>query len=89
MKLPLEIAFSVNAGDWPDGLESIANAAILAALKQSKAKVKGVAESNANQFIFWRVVDDIFAGELELSLRITSVKAELALRKWQTHVIRF
>lgn len=44
MSSPLEIAFSVNAGDWPDGLEPIANTAILAALKQSKAKVKGVAE---------------------------------------------
>ena len=44
MKSPLTIAFSVNAGDWPDGLEVIATTAILEALKQSRAKVAGIAE---------------------------------------------
>ena len=44
MKPPLTIAFSVNAGDWPDGLEVIATKAMLEALKQSKAKVAGIAE---------------------------------------------
>ena len=44
MKSPLTIAFSVNAGDWPDGLEVIATKAMLEALKQSKAKVAGIAE---------------------------------------------
>ena len=44
MKSPLTFAFSVNAGDWPDGLEEIATTAMLEALKQSKAKVAGIAE---------------------------------------------
>ena len=44
MKSPLTIAFSVNAGDWPDGLEVIATKAMLEALRQSKAKVAGIAE---------------------------------------------
>lgn len=41
---PLEIAFSVNAEGWPDGLEDVAERAILAALEQSGAKVAGVSE---------------------------------------------
>jgi len=41
---PLSIAFSVNADGWPDGLEAVAERAILEALKQSEAKVTGVAE---------------------------------------------
>lgn len=41
---PLEIAFAVNAGNWPDDLEARAETAIREALKQSKAKVTGVAE---------------------------------------------
>jgi len=44
MPAPLEIAFTVNADGWPDGLEDIARTAILAALEQSGAKVVGVAE---------------------------------------------
>lgn len=44
MQAPLEVAFVVNADGWPDGLEEIANTAIHEALKQSKAKVAGVAE---------------------------------------------
>lgn len=44
MKLPLEVAFVVNADGWPDGLDEIADTAIHEALKQSKAKVAGVAE---------------------------------------------
>ncbi|MDC9822452.1 rRNA maturation RNase YbeY [Devosia sp. ZB163] len=43
-KSPLSIAFSVNADGWPDGLEAVAERAILEALKQSEAKVTGVAE---------------------------------------------
>ena len=43
-RVPLEIAVSVNAGTWPDGLDAIAETAIREALKQSKAKIAGVAE---------------------------------------------
>ncbi len=43
-RAPLEIAVSVNAGDWPDGLEPLATTAILEALKQSKARMAGIAE---------------------------------------------
>lgn len=43
-KAPLEIAFAVNAGNWPDGLEERAEIAIAAALKASKAKVRSVSE---------------------------------------------
>ncbi|MFY8101442.1 MAG: rRNA maturation RNase YbeY [Allorhizobium sp.] len=38
------MAFAVETDGWPDGLEEIATTAILEALKQSKAKVAGVAE---------------------------------------------
>ena len=44
MKPPLEIAFAANAEGWPDGLEPKAEAAILEALRQSKAAVAGIAE---------------------------------------------
>jgi probable rRNA maturation factor len=44
MKAPLEVAFVVNSDGWPEGLEDIADTAIHEALKQSKAKVAGVAE---------------------------------------------
>ena len=44
MTAPLEIAFSVNAGNWPDGLEAIAGTAIRAALAASEAEVVGVSE---------------------------------------------
>ena len=44
MQAPLSIAFAVNAEGWPDDLEPIAETAIREALKQSKAKVAGVAE---------------------------------------------
>lgn len=43
-RVPLEIAVSVNAGAWPDGLDAIADTAIREALKQSRAKMAGVAE---------------------------------------------
>lgn len=38
------MAFSIDSEGWPDGLEEIANTAVFEALKQSKAKVAGVAE---------------------------------------------
>ncbi|RYE87137.1 MAG: rRNA maturation RNase YbeY [Hyphomicrobiales bacterium] len=41
---PLEIAFSIESEGWPDGLDAIATTAILEALKQSRAKVAGIAE---------------------------------------------
>jgi probable rRNA maturation factor len=44
MQAPLSIAFAINAEGWPDDLEAIAETAIREALKQSKAKVGGVAE---------------------------------------------
>jgi probable rRNA maturation factor len=44
MPAPLEVAFVVNSDGWPDGLEERADTAIQEALKQSKAKVAGVAE---------------------------------------------
>jgi probable rRNA maturation factor len=44
MQSPLEIAFVVNADGWPEGLEERAEVAIRAALKESKAKMAGVAE---------------------------------------------
>ena len=44
MKPPLEIAFAANAEGWPETLEPIAEAAILEALKQSKARIAGIAE---------------------------------------------
>lgn len=44
MRPPLEIAFAVNDDGWPDGLEAIAETALHEALKQSKARVAGVAE---------------------------------------------
>lgn len=46
MQAPLSIAFAVNAEGWPDDLEPIAETAIREALKQSKAKVAGVAEAS-------------------------------------------
>lgn len=44
MQAPLSIAFAVNAEGWPEDLEAIAETAIREALKQSKAKIAGVAE---------------------------------------------
>lgn len=44
MQAPLSIAFAVNAEGWPEDLEAIAETAIREALKQSEAKVAGVAE---------------------------------------------
>ncbi|WP_303987408.1 rRNA maturation RNase YbeY [Devosia ginsengisoli] len=41
---PLDIAVIRNDDDWPENLEARAEAAVLEALKQSKARVKGVAE---------------------------------------------
>jgi len=41
---PLDIAVIVNDENWPDTLEPLAERAVLEALKQSKAKVKGAAE---------------------------------------------
>ena len=41
---PLDIAVIVNDENWPDNLEPLAERAVLEALKQSKAKVKGAAE---------------------------------------------
>jgi len=41
---PLEIAVIVNDEQWPDGLEARAEAAVLAALAGSKARVTGAAE---------------------------------------------
>ncbi|MDB5542256.1 MAG: rRNA maturation factor [Devosia sp.] len=44
MRPPLSIAFAVNAEGWPDDLEAVAETAIREALKQSKARMAGVAE---------------------------------------------
>ena len=44
MRPPLEIALSVNAEGWPDGLETVAETAIHEALAQSGARVAGIAE---------------------------------------------
>lgn len=44
MQVPLSIAFAVNAEGWPEDLEPVAETAIREALKQSKAKIAGVAE---------------------------------------------
>lgn len=64
--MPLEIAFSVESEGWPDGLEATANTAIFEALKQSKAKVAGIAElsivllDDAEQQVLnkqWRQID--------------------------------
>jgi len=44
MQAPLEVAFVVNADGWPDGLDEIADKAIHEALKQSGAKMAGIAE---------------------------------------------
>lgn len=41
---PLQIAFSEESEGWPEGLEQLADKAIREALKQSKAKLAGVAE---------------------------------------------
>lgn len=41
---PLEIAVIVNDEAWPDDLEERAERAVLEALKQSKARLKGAAE---------------------------------------------
>jgi len=41
---PLDIAVIINDEAWPDTLEARAEEAVLAALKQSGAKVKGAAE---------------------------------------------
>ena len=62
----MEIAFSVESEGWPDGLEEIATTAIFEALKQSKAKVAGIAElsivlmDDAEQQVLnkqWRNID--------------------------------
>lgn len=44
MRPPLEIAFSVATEGWPDGLEALADRAIIEALTQSRAKIAGIAE---------------------------------------------
>ena len=44
MRPPLEIAFSVESEGWPDGLEALADKAIIEALAQSRAKIAGIAE---------------------------------------------
>ncbi len=44
MRAPLEIAFTVNAEGWPDGLEALADTAIRTALEMSGAEMAGVAE---------------------------------------------
>ena len=41
---PFEVAFAINAGTWPDGLEAVADTAIRAALEHSEAERTGVAE---------------------------------------------
>ncbi|WEK04110.1 MAG: rRNA maturation RNase YbeY [Candidatus Devosia phytovorans] len=41
---PIDIAVIINDEAWPDNLEARAEEAVLEALKQSKAKVKGAAE---------------------------------------------
>ncbi|WP_224704386.1 rRNA maturation RNase YbeY [Devosia aquimaris] len=41
---PLDIAVIINDEAWPDTMEPLAERAVLEALKQSKAKVKGAAE---------------------------------------------
>ena len=43
-KPPLHIEFAENVEGWPEGLEPLAERAVLEALKQSKARVTGVAE---------------------------------------------
>jgi probable rRNA maturation factor len=40
----LTIVFAVESEGWPDGLEALADAAVFEALRQSEAKVTGVAE---------------------------------------------
>ncbi|KKB76169.1 hypothetical protein VW29_20690 [Devosia limi DSM 17137] len=42
--LPLEIAIIRNDDDWPEDIDPLAERAVLEALRQSKAKVKGAAE---------------------------------------------
>jgi probable rRNA maturation factor len=42
--LPLEVAVIRNDDAWPEDLEPLAERAVLEALKQSKARVKGAAE---------------------------------------------
>ncbi|MGV8832676.1 MAG: rRNA maturation RNase YbeY [Devosia sp.] len=44
MSSPLEIAIIRNDDAWPEDLDPLAERAVLEALKQSKAKLKGVAE---------------------------------------------
>lgn len=41
---PVDIAVMVNDEAWPDGLEARAEAAVLAALKLAKPRIKGAAE---------------------------------------------
>lgn len=41
---PLEIAVIRNDEEWPEGLDALAERAVLEALRQSRAKVKGAAE---------------------------------------------
>lgn len=41
---PLSIAFNVEAGDWPEGLEPLVERAIIAAIADAKPKFTGVSE---------------------------------------------
>jgi probable rRNA maturation factor len=41
---PLTILFAVDSAGWPEGLDQLADKAVFEALKQSKARVTGVAE---------------------------------------------
>jgi probable rRNA maturation factor len=43
-KPPLSIEFAINSEGWPDGLEALADTAVLEALAQSGAKITGVSE---------------------------------------------
>src|SRR5690606_33437228 len=63
---PLEVAVSVEAGDWPEDLDALAEKAIRHALARSGAKVVGPAEvsvvltNDAHQRVLnrdWRKID--------------------------------
>lgn len=40
----MEIAFAINAGDWPDGLEALATTAVRAAIDHARPEFAGLAE---------------------------------------------
>jgi probable rRNA maturation factor len=44
MPVPLSIDIARNTGGWPEELDALAERSVLEALKQSKAKVTGIAE---------------------------------------------